>query len=63
MLAAELQQVSENQLKGLRMQQDDGNKYLSQLTKIISDSTKLPVKGVSEPAPFRAMPMKASASG
>ena len=44
MLEAELQQVvstvSENQLQGLRTLQEDTNKYLHQLTKIISDSTK-----------------------
>ena len=56
MLAAELQQVlntvSENQLQGLRTLQEDTNKYLHQLTKLISDSTKSPITGVPKPAPF-----------
>ena len=50
MLAAELQQVlntvSENQLQGLRTLQEDTNKYIHQLTKLISASTKSPVTGV-----------------
>ena len=56
MLAAELQNViytvSENQLQGLRTRQEDTNKYLNQPTKIISGSTKSPLKGVPKPAPF-----------
>ena len=32
--------------------QEDTNKYLDQLTKLISESTKAPVKGVSKPAWF-----------
>ena len=56
MLAAELQQVlntvSENQLQSLRTLQEDTNKYINQLTKLISDSTKSPVTGVPKPAPF-----------
>ena len=56
MLAAELQQVlntvSENQLQGLRTLQEDTNKHIHQLTKLISASTKSPVTGVPKPAPF-----------
>ena len=56
MLAAELQQVlntvSENQLQDLRMLQEDTNKYLHQLRKLISDLTTSPVTGVPKPAPF-----------
>ena len=58
MLGAELQQVlntvSENQLQGLRTLQEDTNKYLHQLTKLISDSdsTISPITGVPKPAPF-----------
>ena len=56
MLAAELQQVlntvSENQLQGLRTLQEDTNKYIHQLTKLISASAKSPITGVPKPAPF-----------
>ena len=56
MLAAELQQVlntvSQNQLQGLRTLQEDTNKYIHQLTKLISASPKSPVTGVPKPAQF-----------
>ena len=51
-----LETVSENQLNGLRTLQQDTNKYLDHLTKIISDITKSITKGVPKPIPFSGHP-------
>ena len=51
-----LETVSENQLNGLHTLQQDTNKYLDHLTKIISDTTKSTTKGVPKPIPFSGHP-------